>query len=337
MNKKVVLIVSLVVLAVIAGVFYKSNLFSKKNEAENIKLTISVPKSLPYPKPERVALNKGYFKDEGLDVQIVEFNSGKEAMNAMLASQVQLANSGETPLIFLWATDPSVNVIATMAEGYWIKLLARKDSGIITLKDLKNKRIAVTKGTTAEYGLTKFLEQGGLTINDIKYVNLQPLALPAALKNNDIDAYVAWEMHVQNGINLIGSDNSVIFGLDKSIYREYQNISAKTSWLADNGDTVNRFIKALIKAEKFINTNPDEALNITVTNTGFSKEVLEAVKNDYSVKIQLDVKNWIKQALLEQSWINSTKDPSEQIQTPDYEKLLNTQFLRAIDSSRVNE
>src|SRR3989344_1337486 len=102
-----------IIILVIVGIFVISQIWQQKSSSEKslTKITMAVPKSLPYPKPEVIARDKGFFKEEGLDVNLVYFNSGKEALNALLSNDAQLANSGETPLIYLWFTDQDVQVV----------------------------------------------------------------------------------------------------------------------------------------------------------------------------------------------------------------------------------
>ncbi len=325
-----------VIILIVAGTFVVSQIWQRESSSEKplTKITMAVPKSLPYPKPEVIARDKGFFKEEGLDVNLVYFNSGKEALNALLSNDAQLANSGETPLIYLWFTDQDVQVVTTMAEGYWLKTIGRKDRGIEKVTDLKGKKVASPKGTTGEFGLSELLRSNGLSMKDIEFVNLQTLSLPNALANGDIDAYAAWEMHIYNGQKVLG-DNAVVFTVDKNTYREYQNVYGKKDWLSQNPETMKKFLRALIKAEKYISDNPDEAIEIAAKETGFSKDALSTVRDNYKIGIKLDINAWINQAEREGQWINEQKLEAERKPLPDYRKQINDSFLKVVDPLRV--
>lgn len=328
-------LITILILLLLAGIFTYFKMSQRNNREEMLaRITMAVPKSLPYPKPEVIARDKGFFRKEGLEVNLVYFNSGKEALNALLANGAHLANSGETPLIYLWFTGQDVEVITTMAEGYWLKVLGRKDRGIAKPIDLKGKKVASPKGTTGEFGLVEILRTNGLSMKDIEFVNLQTLSLPNAIVKGDIDAYAAWEMHVYNGQKELG-DNAIVFTVDKDIYREYQNVYAKKDWLEQNQGTVKKFLRALIRAEKYILDNPDEALDIAVKETGFSREALNSVKDNYKIGVKLNIGPWVRQAEREGKWINSQKSEAERKPLPDYRKLLNSRFLKEVDPSRV--
>lgn len=328
-------LIIVLILLLFVGIFAYFQMSQRNNHKETlIRITMAVPKSLPYPKPEVIARDKGFFREEGLEVNLVYFNSGKEALNALLANHAQLANSGETPLIYLWFTDKSVEVITTMAEGYWLKVLGRKDRGIEKPADLKGKKVASPKGTTGEFGLVEILRTNGLSMKDIEFINLQTLSLPNAIVKGEIDAYGAWEMHVYNGQKELG-DNATVFTVDKDIYREYQNVYANKDWLRQNQLTVKKFLRALIKAEKYIIDNPGAAMDIAVKETGFRREALNAVKDNYKIGVKLDISPWVRQAEREGNWINSQKSEAERKPLPDYRSLLNDRFLKEIDSSRV--
>ncbi len=328
-------LITILILLLLAGIFTYFQMSQRNNREEMLtRITMSVPRFLPYPKPEVIARDKGFFKEEGLEVNLVYFNSGKDAMNALLANAAQLTNSGEVGLVYLWFTDQSVEVITTMAEGYWIKILGRKDRNIEKPTDLKGKKVASPIGTTSAFGLSKFLRTNGLSMKDIEFVNLQVLGLPNAIVKGDIDAYAAWEMHVYNGQKGLGS-NGVVFVVDKAVYREYQNVYGKKDWLSKNPEVIKGFLRALIKAEKYISENPAEAFAITAKETGFSKEALNSVKDDYKIWVGLDIEHWLKQAEEEGQWINSQKPEAERKPLPNYRRQLNYQFLKEVDSSRI--
>jgi NitT/TauT family transport system substrate-binding protein len=212
--------------------------------------------------------------------------------------------------------------------------LGRKDRNIEKPADLKGKKVASPKGTTGEFGLSEFLRTNGLSMKDIEFVNLQTLSLPNAIVKGDIDAYAAWEMHVYNGQKGLGN-NGIVFVVEKAAYREYQNVYGKKDWLSKNPEVIKGFLRALIKAEKYISENPAEALAITAKETGFSKEALNSVKDNYKIWVGLDIGHWVKLLEREGQWINSQKPEAERKTLPDYRKQLNSRFLKEVNSSRI--
>ena len=101
-----------------------------------------------------VANEKGFFKDEGLDVSFQVYPSGHLALADMLDDKSDLATATETPIARAALNGRPVAVAATIAEiSRGIELIARKERGIARVEDLKGKTVGVTRGSNAEFFL----------------------------------------------------------------------------------------------------------------------------------------------------------------------------------------
>jgi len=224
-NKTLILVVTVFIIGVIV-VYTSSKKQDNNKQTALIKLTYAENKVLPFPHPAVIAQNKGFFKEEGLEINVVSFNTGKEAFNAMLSGDAQIAHVAETPIVFLGFTDKNVQIFARIVEGHNVKILARKDKGIEKPSDLKGKRIGGPKGTSAEFALSEFLRINNLNSKDIEFINLNPIALLNAITSDQIDAYVIWEPHIYTGKQSLGN-NAVIFPVEKSLYEIYRRQSSR--------------------------------------------------------------------------------------------------------------
>lgn len=328
---------SLIVLVFIVGVIVVYARLKKQDsnkQPELIALTFAENKIQPFPKVIVIAQQKGFFRDQGLEVKTVSFTSGKEALNAMLANDAQIAEAAETPLVFLGFTDQSAQIFTNVTKGYNNKILARKDRGIDSPPDLKGKKIAAPKGTSAEFALNEFLRVNQLSMKDIEYINLTPLAMPNALAKGEIDAYAIWEPHINTGQKLFGN-NAIVFPIETSIYENSFSYVAKRGWLNNNPETVKKFLQAVIQTEKYITEHPDESLKISADYMGLDEEILKTFKDDYKIKIRLEIKSLVTLMQRVGTWVNSQKPEAERKVLPDYRNQINDTFLKEVDPSRI--
>ncbi len=141
-----------------------------------------------------VAENKGYFKEEGIDLEIKQFGSGKASFLAMLKGEgVDISAVADTPIVFESFNREDFYIIAGMYSSYDDKVIARKDKGINSVADLQGKKIGLTKGTNAQFLLELLLIYNGIPSSEVEVVDIKAMDLVTALENGDVDAISAWE------------------------------------------------------------------------------------------------------------------------------------------------
>ncbi len=130
----------------------------------------------------------------GLAPQWVEFSSGPPLLEALNAGAVDFGATGDTPPIFAQAAGADLLYVgAQPAPGSNSAILVRADGPIRTLEDLRGRRVAFTKGSSAHNVLLKALARAGLKPADIQPVYLQPPDAGAAFRTGAIDAWSIWD------------------------------------------------------------------------------------------------------------------------------------------------
>ncbi len=137
-----------------------------------------------------LGVEKGFFKDYGIEPELVYFQAAAPIATALAAGQIDVGATGLTAALYnIVLGGEKLWIVADKGRewpGYPLTaLIVQKelfDSGAIkTVGDLKGKRIGVTQlGSTFHYHLGNVLEKHGLSLNDVKVVPLQ--AMPAALE-----------------------------------------------------------------------------------------------------------------------------------------------------------
>jgi NitT/TauT family transport system substrate-binding protein len=282
MNKKpLVIIGTLVLIVVVALVAFVQ--FNKKSSVFTINVADTRAASWA---PFYIALDRGFFTEEGLKINDVPLQTGDETMKALLAKSSDIALSGIIPYSFAALDNQNIKIFSQVVYNHDNQIIARKNAGISKPQDLKGKKIGYAKTTASDIGIQQFLTNWGIKESDVTLINLKPLAMPAALESGQIDAYSCWEPSIISGQKLLGN-NAIVFNDEKSTYTWHSIIVANQDYINQNRIELKKFMAAMQKAEDFIISNPDESIAITAKYTNIPADLLKQVWNKYEFYIGL--------------------------------------------------
>ncbi len=181
-----------------------------------------------------VAKALGFFDKQGLDVEVSNFTSGKQALDTVIGGAADIATTAEAPVTAAAMSGQPIAFVAGM-EYSDIKTLTSATSGIKTRADLRGKKIAYTAGHRQRslYGATSQI--GGPHGKDVTLINLRPQDMLPALASGSIDAFDTWEPHVANGKKALG-EKAAELEYQGSLFRDFQHCrDAKLSAIASRG------------------------------------------------------------------------------------------------------
>jgi len=220
-----------------------------------------------------VAQSKGFFEKHGVKVEMKLFPSGRTAIEAMAAGQFDIGMFGDIPgLALLLQGYPGKIVAAGLGGPARQVLTVPVDSNHQSLKDLKGKRIGLTKNSTDEIALEATMRKQGLQWSDFQVINLQPSEKATALKTGGVDAIEAWEpvpsIIVVNkiGRRLLSADGDIPDIVGVTI--------ASEKILKENADAVIRFLRALHEGAVYAQAHPDEMVDLLANELKVNREVL---------------------------------------------------------------
>ena len=199
-NKKWITLATAVVLAVTAlplGVFA-----AKKDEAKLAKVTLNEVAHSIFYAPQYVAIEEGYFKDEGLDMTLITGFGADKTMTAVISGEADIGFMGAEASIYAYqegATDPVVN-FAQLTQRAGNFLVAREEMPDFKWEDLKGKKVGVSINQTSHYLLMQALETAGLTDADVDLVNMTSSDAGVSFISGDLDAAVTWEPYLSNAV-----------------------------------------------------------------------------------------------------------------------------------------
>src|SRR2546425_1891638 len=140
-----------------------------------------------------MALEYGYFKEQGLEVDYRVFPSGTTAFQTFRTGQGDIVMTGDLPSVQYFFNNPgqyqTFVAIERDAKGYVV--IARKD--IRKPQDLVGKTVATRVGSTGSWFVSEYLTKNGIDPKSVPVKNLDTQLLPAALCNGDISAFFIWQ------------------------------------------------------------------------------------------------------------------------------------------------
>jgi len=241
------------------------------------RLTVSQYAILVPTLPYAVALEKGFFKEEGLDIDgIIQSHGGGTSVRNMLASDLPVAEMALTAAIAAYKQGIDVRIISddanTIGELVWV---SKKGSPVKTIADLKGKKAAFTSPRSVTEMIVKIvLKRHGL-LGQTETIAAGGIgAAVTALNTGAVDAATL----VDPVLTRKGQDYQVVFSAAKELPDLSWAMFVTTGkYLAANEDKVRKIVRARIKAVDFIYANREETAKIYAKHWNLSEADAKAI------------------------------------------------------------
>lgn len=300
-------------------------------KAPNKKLVIAEG-TQPIAAPIYVAAAEGFFREQGLDVDLAAFPTGKLCLDALLGGKADFATVAETPIMHAMFKNQPIRIVATIHRSRRNTFcIARIDRGIKSPKDLRGKTIAVPFGTNAEFGLAAFLAKYGILPTELKFINLTPPEMPGTLTRGDVDAVVAWQPHAGRCEKALGQ-NAISFSFAE-VYEETYNLVTSTQTAQEKSEIVMKLLTAVDRATSYIATNRDGAINIVAGRIGMDQKELGQLWPIYNFGLDLRESS-VKLLTEEGKWAVERGHQSGTV--PDMATVLSGTALRSVKPKSVD-
>jgi len=234
-----------------------------------------------------VAADKGYFAEEGADVTLVMKPTGKQSLAMVTDGTADVAAVAEYPMMVASIAGQPVVVFATIMDSYReISVVARKDAGITSPKDLVGKTIAFLPGTNSEYFASVFLEYYGIPSSAVTLVPVAPEEASRAVIDGKVSALSALVAMRIDILKTLG-DRAVLF-MEDGIYTNMWTLTTRSDFVEHRPETVARLLRALLKAEHFAAHHRDETIAIVARHLQISPDDVASLWNIYNFGVKLD-------------------------------------------------
>lgn len=262
----------------------------------------------------------GTWKGNGVDLKVIDFPTGRESMQALLAGSVDFSASTDTPFIF--AALQGLNPIVLVNYSRYsrdMKIVVSKSSGIDPSKPaaLKGRKIATRVGTSGQYMLAKYLELAGLTIKDVTVVDLSPNDMTVATVRGDVDGFAWTGQAAIVAEKQSGGQVAVMTqeGLEK-YFQSHQLLLTSEKVVKEKPQLVAAAVKSMFQAEARMTSDKDWPKLIADRVRAPAQEISDATAQ-FEFKIGFD-QRFLDDLVAQAEWAISAglaKRPSEDLRT----------------------
>jgi NitT/TauT family transport system substrate-binding protein len=234
--------------------------------------------------PMYLGMKKGFFRAEGLTIEPQIGEGGAALMPSLVSGDAQFAFVGVIPAITAVAQNLPVKIVtssddAAKTEGKdWQTLVVPKGSSIQGVEDLPGKTIAVNalRGL-AEVVISRSLEKQGVDYRDVKLLEVPFPEMPAALAQKRVDAALLTEPFLsavlaEGGTQIDAPSVETLPSFPNGVY------VAAEDYIAENGDVVDRFSRAMNKSLAYAQSHPQEVRQIIPTFTEVPEAAAEELR-----------------------------------------------------------
>ncbi len=215
--------------------------------------------------PFYIARDKGFFKEEGVDVELTIMEDTPLKMGAFMAGQIDMvASTADEFPIYVKPGKGVRYILAVDNSKGGDGVVATKD--IKTVADLKGKRVAFEEGSVSQFFFNALLKEAGLKQSDVEIVNMTATDAGTAFAAKQIDAAVTWEPALSQGANSKHGHLLVSSAEKPGLISDVVAVTPETA--AAHKDELKAFVRAWYRALAFLKDNPDESYKIMSKGVG---------------------------------------------------------------------
>lgn len=209
----------------------------------------------------------------GWDVQWVEFQFGPPLLEAMRAGAIDVGAVGDTPPVFAQAARADLLYVSALRSGSQAILLP-PGSAIETLADLKGKKLAFGRGSSAHNFAIKALAKAGLRYDEVETVTLGPADAGAAFQRGAIDAWAIWDPYYalfegRPGVRALATNDDV--GEQHSFFM------ARTAFVRANPELTATLLKGMATSCAWVRGHRNEVADLLSGATGMPADAMRRV------------------------------------------------------------
>jgi ABC-type nitrate/sulfonate/bicarbonate transport system substrate-binding protein len=280
-----------------------------------------------------MALDKGFYKQEGLDVTYRLFPSGTTAFQSFQSGQGDIVMTGDLPSVqYFFRVKGDYRTIAAIerdSKGY----VAVASKAIKTPQDLVGKTIATRVGSTGSWFISEYLMKNQIDPKGVKVINLDTQVLPAALCGSQIAAFFIWQPVGSRALEIC--PDKAHYLTDATGYVQgYLVAGARAQWLAtpEGRDIATRWLRATIKGRDVAEKDFKDVAAYAAAKLGLSEKATKDQWDTNTRPMAID-KVYYQDFCSLSRWAQSEKLTDAAI---DFGQLTWTDGLKAINPKLVD-
>ena len=329
--KKNIIIITMV-LIIIIGITIGKTVHDKRNNNNDIKtIKVSeVTRSVFYA-PQYVAINNGYFKENGIEIELTTGQGADAVMTSVLSNQVNIGFAGPEASIYVYneGKEDYTQVFAQMTKKDGSFLVSKEKTDKFNWQDLKGKTVIPgRKGGVPYMTLEYVLKKNGIDPkNDLTLDDSIKFDLMAGAFSSGNAQYVTLFEPTASLIQKQGKGYIVASVGEEAGEIPYTAYFAKKSYIQKNEDTIQGFTNAIYKGQQWVKENSAKEIAKSVQSffPDTDLELLENVIQNYK-----DIDAWNETPVLKESAFQLLQEvmttAGELKQKAPYEKIVNNAY-----------
>ena len=333
-NKKWISLAAAVILAVTALPMTAFAAEKDGGEEKLTKVTLNEVAHSIFYAPQYVAIEEGYFAEEGLDLTLVTGFGADKVLTALISGEADIGFMGAEASIYAYqegATDPAVN-FAQLTQRAGNFLVAREEMSDFKWEDLKGKKVlGGRKGGMPEMVFEYILKKNGidpqkdLTIDQ----SIDFGSTAAAFTGDDSAAYTVEFEPSATILEKEGAGHVVASLGEASGYVPYTSYSVKTSYMKKNPEIIQKFTNALQKGMDYVQSHtPEEIAEVIAPQ--FKETDIDTITT--IVKRYYDQDTWKENLIFKKDSFellqDILEDAGELTDRTAYENLVQTEYAQ---------
>ncbi len=263
-----------------------------------------------------VAIEKGFFEQEGLEIELLGLAGGAKILEALAARSLDIGFSNVVSLVLARAS--GLNFIALtggpIEDGHHKEraILVRKDSPIESAKDLEGRIVALnTRRNIIELFVREYLETNNVNSDKVKFIEIPFPDMESVLLSGDVDAVASIEPYVTFA-SLHGGSRVLDYNyvaLEPKV--EISAYVVSEGWLQKNQAVAGRFIRAFSKATDYAIARESEVRTIIAKYTKLDQTQSQQIKlPTFGKKLTVSKLQKMVEKLYKRGWIEKSIDAS---------------------------
>lgn len=319
--------------AVLAAASVPGGAVFAAEEETPVKVTLNEVAHSIFYAPQYVAIEEGYFEEEGLELNLVTGFGADKVMTAVLSGEADIGFMGAEASVYAYqegANDPVVN-FAQLTQRAGNFLVAREEMSSFSWEDLKGRSVlGGRKGGMPEMVFEYILKENGIDPEkDLKIDQSIDFGSTAAAFSGGLGEF---SVEFEPSATLLEKEGAgyvvASLGVDSG-YVPYTSYSAKSSYMEEHPEIIQKFANALQKGMDFVQEHtPEEIAEVIAPQ--FAETDLDTLTT--IVKRYYDQDTWKEDLIFEKESFELLQDilegAGELKERVDYEALVNTEYAR---------
>ncbi|WP_416359777.1 sulfonate ABC transporter substrate-binding protein [Acinetobacter colistiniresistens] len=200
-----------------------------------------------------------------------EFPAGPQILEALAVGSIDVGVTGDAPPVYAQAAGKPLYYIAyETAKPLASAILIPKNSNLKQLSELKGKRIALQKGSSAHFLLVQAVRKAGLKWSDIQPIWLTPADARAAFQKGAVDAWAIWDPYYAS-TQL--EDQAKVLATGQNLSPNYTFYLAAPNFVQQSPQAVAGLLKQINQADRWVQQHQSETADLIGKSTGLKPAV----------------------------------------------------------------